>query len=453
MDNWVAEYNILLNGFSSSTNHGEWINNNYGHHRYQITRYNLFEGYSGSACMTGMIVANNNDNDYAKVYGNVFNNINACNGTVTGTSAGNLNYAEVYNNTFANSRTGVATLSGPGSGNVAYNNLLFNDLNYDGKLITSPNLANFSGSHNIVDNSNPFVDQSAGDFHLKAGSKPVNAGTDLTNDGYVNRDLDGNLRGADGTWDLGAYECLHSGGSTGDTTAPSNPTNFVASAVSSSQINLTWSASTDNVGVTGYRLDRCSGANCSNFTEIATPEAHRIPTPASPPGQPTATGCGPSTRRGTCHRTQASPVRRRKTKQPQTRMRLRPPPTFRPRWSRRPRSTCLGGFHRQRRRDRLQTRERCSGSNCSNFAQIGTPTGTSYSNTGLTAGTTYRYRVRAGDAAGNLSSYSSVASATAQQQQTPPSTASEETIWASRSTWLPAPTANRGLEHGVHPNG
>ncbi len=113
MDNWVAEYNILLNGFSSSTNHGEWINNNYGHHRYQITRYNLFEGYSGSACMTGMIVANNNDNDYAKVYGNVFNNINACNGTVTGTSAGNLNYAEVYNNTFANSRTGVATLAGP----------------------------------------------------------------------------------------------------------------------------------------------------------------------------------------------------------------------------------------------------------------------------------------------------------------------------------------------------
>src|SRR5712691_9954699 len=37
-----------------------------------------------------------------------------------------------------------------------------------------------------------------------------------------------------------------------DTTAPSAPTGLLASAVSSSQINLSWTASTDNVGVTGY---------------------------------------------------------------------------------------------------------------------------------------------------------------------------------------------------------
>ena len=42
----------------------------------------------------------------------------------------------------------------------------------------------------------------------------------------------------------------------GDTQAPSTPTNLTASAVSSSQINLSWSASTDNVGVTGYRVYR-----------------------------------------------------------------------------------------------------------------------------------------------------------------------------------------------------
>ena len=56
--------------------------------------------------------------------------------------------------------------------------------------------------------------------------------------------------------------------------------------------------------------------------------------------------------------------------------------------------------------------ERCTGASCTNFAQIAAPTTISYSNTGLTAGTTYRYRLRAADAAANLSAYSSIASAT-----------------------------------------
>jgi subtilisin family serine protease len=56
--------------------------------------------------------------------------------------------------------------------------------------------------------------------------------------------------------------------------------------------------------------------------------------------------------------------------------------------------------------------ERCSGSTCTNYAQIATTTSTSYNNTGLAEATTYRYRVRAYDGAGNNGSYSSVASAT-----------------------------------------
>jgi hypothetical protein len=56
--------------------------------------------------------------------------------------------------------------------------------------------------------------------------------------------------------------------------------------------------------------------------------------------------------------------------------------------------------------------ERCIGQACTNFAEIATPTATSYSNTGLSPSTTYRYRVRAADAAGNLSSYSGIAEAT-----------------------------------------
>ncbi|MCG3113119.1 MAG: fibronectin type III domain-containing protein [Candidatus Manganitrophus sp. SB1] len=41
-----------------------------------------------------------------------------------------------------------------------------------------------------------------------------------------------------------------------DTTLPSAPTNVGAAAVSSSQVQLSWSASTDNVGVAGYRIYR-----------------------------------------------------------------------------------------------------------------------------------------------------------------------------------------------------
>src|SRR5207247_1261975 len=48
-----------------------------------------------------------------------------------------------------------------------------------------------------------------------------------------------------------------------DTTPPSVPTGLAATAVSSSQINLSWTASTDNVGVSGYRVYR-------GGTQIAT---------------------------------------------------------------------------------------------------------------------------------------------------------------------------------------
>jgi hypothetical protein len=43
---------------------------------------------------------------------------------------------------------------------------------------------------------------------------------------------------------------------TADNTPPSVPTNLTGKAASGSVINLTWTASTDNVGVTGYRISR-----------------------------------------------------------------------------------------------------------------------------------------------------------------------------------------------------
>jgi hypothetical protein len=53
--------------------------------------------------------------------------------------------------------------------------------------------------------------------------------------------------------------------------------------------------------------------------------------------------------------------------------------------------------------------ERCQGTGCSNFAQIATPTVSTYNDTAVTPNTSYSYRVRATDASGNLSAYSNVA--------------------------------------------
>jgi len=58
------------------------------------------------------------------------------------------------------------------------------------------------------------------------------------------------------------------GGGSGDTQPPSAPGTLTATAASSSQINLSWGAATDNVGVTGYRIDRCQGAGCTNFSHL-----------------------------------------------------------------------------------------------------------------------------------------------------------------------------------------
>ena len=68
---------------------------------------------------------------------------------------------------------------------------------------------------------------------------------------------------------IGAFQIVVLGGGSPppppptDTTAPSTPTSLAASAVSSTQIDLTWTASTDNVAVTGYTIYR-------GGTQIAT---------------------------------------------------------------------------------------------------------------------------------------------------------------------------------------
>jgi hypothetical protein len=55
---------------------------------------------------------------------------------------------------------------------------------------------------------------------------------------------------------------------TPDTTPPTQVTGLTVTAVSSTQNNLAWSASSDNVGVIGYQVERCAGAGCTNFSAL-----------------------------------------------------------------------------------------------------------------------------------------------------------------------------------------
>jgi len=127
---------------------------------------------------------------------------------------------------------------------------------------------------------------------------------------------------------------------------PSTPTGLLASAVSSSQINLSWTASTDNVGVTGYRVYRAgtllatlAAVTSYQNTGLAASTSYSYTVQAVD-----AAGNLPPNRLR-----QARPLRPRSTPP-----RLLSPPVLSAQRCPRARSTLLGCFHRQCRRDRLQ---------------------------------------------------------------------------------------------------
>jgi len=54
------------------------------------------------------------------------------------------------------------------------------------------------------------------------------------------------------------------------TSPPTTPSGLGGTATSSSQINLSWTASTDDVSVASYAVERCQGAGCSSFAQVGT---------------------------------------------------------------------------------------------------------------------------------------------------------------------------------------
>jgi len=204
-----------------------------------------------------------------------------------------------------------------------------------------------------------------------------------------------------------------------DAQPPSAPANLAATAVSQSRIDLGWTASTDNTGVTGYLIESCAGAGCTSFAQIGTTAAttfsntglsgastwtYRVrATDAAGnlsgySNLATATTLAPDTQPPT------APANLAATASSTSRIDLA--------WTAATDDTAVTGY----------LIERCSGPGCTTFAQIATVTATAYADTGLSAATAYSYRVRATDAAGNLGAYSNSASATTFLPDTQPPT-------------------------------
>jgi hypothetical protein len=193
-----------------------------------------------------------------------------------------------------------------------------------------------------------------------------------------------------------------------DTQPPTAPGTPVPTVVSGTQINLNWPAATDNVGVTGYLVERCAGAGCATFTQVGAPTTtsfndtgltastsytYRVrATDAANNLGPysataTATTQAPDTQPPTAPGTPALVVS-------SSQINLT--------WTAATDNIAVTGYFV----------ERCAGAGCSTFAQVGAPTAASFTDTGVGPATSYTYRVRATDAANNLSPYSATATAT-----------------------------------------
>ena len=181
------------------------------------------------------------------------------------------------------------------------------------------------------------------------------------------------------------------------TTLPTIPTALTAVAISSGQINLTWSAAP---GATGTKLERCSGAGCTNFTQIVQLTTTTFANASLTPGTlyrfriRAYNPAGNSAYSGILDATTPPPIPGGLTAAT-----LSATEVFL-RWTD---TTGETGF-------RI---ERCTGAACTAFAEIGQTAANvvTMSNAGLANGTLHRYRVRALNAGGN-SIASNIAEAT-----------------------------------------
>jgi chitodextrinase len=197
--------------------------------------------------------------------------------------------------------------------------------------------------------------------------------------------------------DAGTTAC-HSQSS--DTTLPTAPTNLSANASSPTQVNLTWSASSDNVGVTGYQIYRdnaqigTSSSTAYSDTGVQPNSTHSYFVVAfDSSGNHSTTSNSATVSTPSDSTPPPAPTNLTATALSDTRVNLA--------WTASSDNIGVTGYQIFR-----------------GGVQIGTATGTTYADTTTQASTSYSYIVKASDAAGNVSGASNTATATTP----PPST-------------------------------
>ncbi|NUR70383.1 MAG: DUF4832 domain-containing protein [Hamadaea sp.] len=209
-------------------------------------------------------------------------------------------------------------------------------------------------------------------------------------------------QGADGWVNLGAVSM---NACTGDCTAPSAPAGLAVTGLTDTSVSLSWSASTDNVGVTGYQVLRdgvvAGTPTGTSFTDTGRAAGHTYQyavraldaagnvSASSATVSATTTGCS-----GDCT-SPTVPSGLAVTGKTDTTVSLS--------WSASTDSVGVTGY------------EVFRGSTL-----VGSPTGTSFTDTGLTAATSYSYTVKARDAAGNRSAASTAVAVTTANPPQPP---------------------------------
>jgi fibronectin type 3 domain-containing protein len=201
----------------------------------------------------------------------------------------------------------------------------------------------------------------------------------------------------------------------GDTQSPTFPSpGITATGITSSQITINWTSANDNVGISSYSLFRCTGSSCTPTTAVATGIS-----PSSTNW--TNTGLTQNTVYGYLVRAYdaaGNPPATTYTIYPTTLSSDTQPPVMSSSLSASAVSPSQINLTWSPATDNVGVTSyrvyRCSGVGCTPNSSVASGiTGTSYSNTGLTANTSYSYYVTAFDAAGNQSNPpSNTASAT-----------------------------------------